>query len=106
MKYSFEIKLEAVKSYLSGCSEKQITETYGINRTDFFIWVERYRQYCEDGLKRHAYAKPSKQLRLQIVREHLIESVSLTKLSAKYLINGEGLQRMIWEDQRKRNQRR
>ena len=37
MKYSFEIKLEAVKSYLSGCSKKQITETYGINRTDFLF---------------------------------------------------------------------
>lgn len=93
MKYSFEIKLEAVKSYLSGCSEKQITETYGISRTDFFIWVERYRQYREDGLKRHAYAKPSKQLRLQIVREHLIESVSLTKLSAKYLIARSAISR-------------
>ena len=37
MKFCFEIKLEAVKSYLSGCSEKQVTKQYGINRTDLFI---------------------------------------------------------------------
>ena len=86
MKFSFEIKLEAVKSYLSGCSEIHVTNTYGVNRTDLFIWVERYRQHGVAGLKRQPYFKATKELRLQIVSEHLIESVSLTELSAKYLI--------------------
>ena len=86
MKFSFAIKLEAVKSYLSGHTEKQVTEQYGVNRTDLFIWVERYRQHGEYGLQRQPYFKATKELRLQIVSEHLIDFVSLTELSAKYLI--------------------
>ena len=86
MKFSFENKLKAVKSYLSGFSESQVTKLYGVNRTDLFIWVERYRQHGEYGLQRQPYFKATKELRLQIVSEHLIESVSLTELSAKYLI--------------------
>ena len=86
MKFCFEIKLAAVKSYLSGCTERQVTEQYGVNRTDLFIWVARYRRHGVDGLKRHPYTKCTKEMRVQIVSEHLIESVSLTKLSAKYLI--------------------
>ena len=93
MKHSFQIKLESVKCYLSGYSEKQVTEIYGINRTDLFVWVERYRLHGEDGLKRHAYTKANTQLRLQIVCEHLIESVSLTELSAKYLIARSAISR-------------
>ena len=86
MKFSYEIRLKAVKSYLSGCSESQVTKQYGVNRTDLFIWVERFRQHGEEGLQRQPYFKATKELRLQIVSEHLIESVSLTELSAKYLI--------------------
>lgn len=86
MKFCFEIKLEAVKRYLSGYTERQVTEHYGVNRTDLFVWVERYRLHGEEGLKRHSYTKPTKEMRLQIVSEHLIESVSLTELSAKHLI--------------------
>ena len=93
MKFSFEIKLEAVKSYLSGHTEKQVTEQYGVNRTDLFTWVERYRQHGEDGLRRHPYFKATKELRLQIVSEHLIESVSLTELSAKYLVARSAIMR-------------
>ena len=86
MKFSFEDKLKAVKSYLSGLSESQVTKLYGVNRTDLFIWVERYRQHGEYGLQRQPYFKATKELRLQIVSEHLIDFVSLTELSAKYLI--------------------
>ena len=93
MKFSFEIKLEAVKSYLSGYTESQVTEQYGVNRTDLFIWVEIYRQHGEDGLKRHSYVRATKELRFQIVSEHLIESVSLTELSAKYLIARSAISR-------------
>ena len=93
MRFSFEIKLEAVKSYLSGHTEKQVTEQYGVNRTDLFTWVERYRQHGEDGLRRHPYFKATKELRLQIVSEHLIESVSLTELSAKYLVARSAIMR-------------
>ena len=60
MKFCFEIKLEAVKRYLSG-------------------YTERYRLHGEDGLKRHSYTKRTKEMRLQIVSEHLIESVSETR---------------------------
>ena len=86
MKFSFEDKLKAVKSYLSGLSESQVTKLYGVNRTDLFFWVERYRQHGEYGLQRQPYFKATKELRLQIVSEHLIDFVSLTELSAKYLI--------------------
>ena len=86
MKFSFEDKLKEVKSYLSGLSESQVTKLYGVNRTDLFIWVERYRQHGEYGLQRQPYFKATKELRLQIVSEHLIDFVSLTELSAKYLI--------------------
>ena len=86
MKFSFEDKLKAVKSYLSGLSESQVTKLYGVNRTDLFIWVERYRQHGEYGLQCQPYFKATKELRLQIVSEHLIDFVSLTELSAKYLI--------------------
>ena len=81
MKFCFEIKLEAVKHYLSGYTERQVTEQYGVNRTDLFVWVERYRLHGEDGLKRHSYTKPTKEMRLQIVSEHLIESVSETLMT-------------------------
>ena len=93
MKFSFEIKLEAVKNYLSGYTENQITKLYGVNRTDLFIWVERYRQHGEYGLKRHSYTKATKELRVHVVNEHLIESVSLTELSAKYLIARSAISR-------------
>ena len=79
---------------LSGHTEKQVTEQYGVNRTDLFTWVERYRQHGEDGLRRHPYFKATKELRLQIVSEHLIESVSLTELSAKYLVARSAI--MCW----------
>ena len=60
MKFSFEIKLETVKSYLSGCSESHVTNTYGVNwpeNRDMSTWlylrpvVDRQRTIWEASLK-------------------------------------------------------
>ena len=66
------------------------------------------RQHGEDGLRRHPHFKATKELRLQIVSEHLIEFVSLTELSAKYLLARSAIMRWckVAREQGKRNQKR
>lgn len=53
-KHNFELKLKIVKDYLEGCgSAQQLGKEYGI--TDYYQitkWINQYRQFGEDGLKK------------------------------------------------------
>lgn len=54
-KYSFDLKLEVVKDYLSGETGgyRTIAKKYGvINDSQVKDWVKNYEKYGDEGLKR------------------------------------------------------
>src|SRR5438552_4514879 len=51
-RYSFELKLKAVKLYLEeGFTNPQITEELKLGPSTLSIWIREYRAYGEAGLK-------------------------------------------------------
>ena len=93
MKYTYEDRINIVKLYLSGISDREITKKYGINRNSLFIWAESYRTHGLNGLKRRPYIKADYFFKVKIVQEHQIEGVSLTKICAKYGIGHTAVSR-------------
>ena len=53
MNYSFDIKLKAVKMYLvEGIGSPTIAKELGLNSNKrVLLWVKRYNEFGEDGLK-------------------------------------------------------
>lgn len=107
-------------SYLSGCSESQVTRTYGVNRTDLFIWAERYRLYGnryreqenalreeqeKSRLKRQLTNNINHELKtpvasIQVCLERLLSGISLTEEKKQELIercytNNERLRNLL-----------
>jgi transposase len=86
MKYHYEERLKIVKAYFSGLTYREITNKYGVNQFDLLIWVARYQKYGSHGLMRQPYTRSNYAFREEIVKEHLEEFISLTEISAKYLV--------------------
>ena len=84
MKYYYEDRLRVVKMYESGMTYTEIIKQLKVPKPDFIVWVHRYQEYGEEGLINLPYAKLSFKEKCTIVREHLVESVSLTDLRVKY----------------------
>ena len=84
MKYYYEDRLRVVKMYESGMTYPEIIKHLKVPKPDFIVWVHRYQEYGEEGLINLPYAKLSFEEKCKIVREHLVESVSLTDLRVKY----------------------
>lgn len=83
MKYSYEEKLKMVKLYRFGISCTVIKQKYGVAKTDLFVWNNLYEKREKQGLKKRSNFKFSNGTKVQIVREHLEENLSLTDLCVK-----------------------
>ena len=129
MKYFYEDRLRVVKMYESGKTYTEIIKQLKVPKPELIVWVHRYQKYGEDGLINLPYSKFSFEEKCKIVREHLVESVSLTDLRVKYgmekqplivgadllnhkdiwhlmIFKSEGDLQKIWEGLRKRSQRK
>lgn len=84
MKYFYEDRLRVVKMYESGKTYTEIIKQLKVPKPELIVWVHRYQKYGEDGLINLPYSKFSFEEKCKIVREHLVESVSLTDLRVKY----------------------
>lgn len=93
MKYHYEERLKIVKAYLSGLSCEDITNKYGVNKGDLFIWIARYQKHGDSGLMRQPYTRIDYAFRKKIVKEHLDEFISLTEISAKYYVASSAVKR-------------
>ena len=85
MKYSFDEKLDVVKSIISGKSQLSVCRERHIDQHTVYIWLCRYRRHGESGLlksKRVNHYSPSEKER--IILEHVQEGVSLSQLSLRY----------------------
>jgi transposase len=60
-KYSIDIQLDAVQSYLEGIeSFKDIAKRYGVGLTTLKKWVARYRLHGPEGLEKDIYKLPNR----------------------------------------------
>ena len=52
-KYSFEFKKQLVSEYLSGrIGGDSLARKYGINRSQLWLWINAYKKFGDEGLKR------------------------------------------------------
>ena len=52
-KYSYEFKRKLVDEYLKGkTSYRQLEEKYGVNNPQIIKWVNNFKKFGDEGLKR------------------------------------------------------
>lgn len=51
-KLSYELKLKVVTAYLEGESSVDLQRKFGISKFSVFNWVQRYKKYGSDGLRK------------------------------------------------------
>lgn len=89
-RYSFKEKKAVVLSFLNKESVESICHQYHVGSHSVYLWTARYEEFIDKGLsdewsKRRS--KVSKELKLEIVAEYEKNSLSLTRISAKYGIS-------------------
>ena len=84
--YSLEEKLCAIGFVFQGESARSVSRRFHLGHHILYEWLESYKLQGVDGLKSHGHKKKrlSYEEKCKIVREHLVESVSLTDLRVKY----------------------
>jgi len=93
-KYSFELKLKAVKEYLSGeRSYRCISEENGIkNVSSIKNWVNAYKGFGEEGLKRSRKSKSyTVQIKQDAVELYISTEMSIYEVANRYGINNPSL---------------
>ena len=89
-KVSAELKLEAVKAYLSGhISIKNICKRYGVVESSVERWVRNYKSMGETAFFKPHNKHYPKELKLLAVKEYLAGKGSLDALAKKYKIFSE-----------------
>ena len=84
MYWSFEEKLHAVKSILSGESKKMVAKRLSTDEHRLSVLCDRYLKYGEAGLHRKPHHQHSAIEKEKIVRLHVEKGVSLRELNARY----------------------
>lgn len=85
--HSIEEKLLVVKRYLSGDTATSLEREFGIDHHDVVLYVNRYKRYGEEGLKRQVSKVTSRQEKIRACREYLNHSLSLHELADKYAVD-------------------
>ena len=82
-RYSFKEKKAVVLSFLNKESVESICHQYHVGSHSVYLWTARYEEFGDKGLS----DEWSKELKLEIVAEYEKNSLSLTRISAKYGIS-------------------
>lgn len=93
-KYSFELKKEIVKAYLSGeGGYKHLANKYGVSsHKDVIKWFKAYKEFGEEGLMRSRQNKNySFEYKLHVVELYLTTEVSYQELALSVGINNPPL---------------
>ncbi|SEG09856.1 helix-turn-helix domain-containing protein [Lachnospira multipara] len=82
-KYSFEFKKQVVSEYLSGrIGGNSLAQKYGINRSQLWRWINAYKEFGDEGLKRsRKKEKYSFEKKLFIVELYLSSEISYQELA-------------------------
>ncbi len=82
-KYSFEFKKQLVSEYLSGrIGGDSLARKYGINRSQLWFWINTYKKFGDEGLKRsQKKEKYSFEKKLFVVELYLSSEISYQDLA-------------------------
>lgn len=81
-KYSYEFKLKVVQEYMSGHeSSLSLERKYGVHHTDIQKWINNYKHFGEDSLRR----RRQNQIYTTEFKLHVIESYLSSELSYRQL---------------------
>ena len=92
-KYSFEFKKQLVSEYLSGrIGGDSLARKYGINRSQLWLWINAYKKFGDEGLKRsRKKEKYSFEKKLFVVELYLSSEISYQELALQEGINNPGM---------------
>ena len=92
-KYSFEFKKQLVSEYLSGrIGGNSLARKYGINRSQLWSWINAYKEFGDDGLKRsRKKEKYSFEKKLFVVELYLSSEISYQELALQEGINNPSM---------------
>ncbi len=86
-KYSFELKLEAVLSYLQGKeSTRDVAKRFNISKTPLLTWIAHYRENGEEGLI-SSYTNYDIQFKMDVLNYISAFGASLSQAAAVYSIS-------------------
>lgn len=85
--HSIEEKLIVVKRYLAGESATSLEHEFGIDHHDVKLYVNRYKRFGENGLKRQKAKVTPRHVKIKACREYLEHSLSLHELADKYAVD-------------------
>ncbi len=93
-KYSYEFKKKIVTEYLNGNSGYQyLAKKYNVpNKKQVRVWVNAYKEFGDEGLKRSREKKKySFEFKLHVVELYLTTEVSYLELALSVGMNNPGL---------------
>ena len=92
-KYSFEFKKQVVSEYLSGrIGGNSLAQKYGINRSQLWRWINAYKEFGDEGLKRsRKKEKYSFEKKLFVVELYLSSEISYQELALQEGINNPSM---------------
>ena len=87
IKFSFEIKLQAVRESMNGAGSAELARKYGCSYKQINRWVNRYKASGEEALyDNHKNRSYSTEFKLTVVKEYLRGGIGLAPLAIKYKI--------------------
>ena len=92
-KYSFEFKKQLVSEYLSGrIGGDSLARKYSISRSQLWCWINAYKEFGDEGLKRsRKKEKYSFEKKLFVVELYLSSEISYQELALQEGINNPGM---------------
>ncbi|NBD00039.1 helix-turn-helix domain-containing protein, partial [Atlantibacter hermannii] len=92
MKYSYSVRLAAVRHYLSTRdSMKETARLFGVGETPLSRWIRAFRQQGEPGLEHRPARAYTAEFRLRVVRYVIRHGYSSADASAHFAIPNETL---------------
>jgi len=82
-KYSFGFKLKVVQEYLNGHESSRFLEKrYGVHHSDIQKWVNNYKRFGEDSLRRSRQQKVyTAEFKLHVIKSYLSSELSYRQLA-------------------------
>ena len=82
-KYSFEFKLKVVQEYLNNQeSSRSLERKYGVHHVDIQKWINNYKRFGEDSLRRSRQKQTyTTEFKLQVIELYLSSELSYRQLA-------------------------
>lgn len=87
-KYSYEERIEVIKSYKKGMWNRTLSSKFGIPQSTIKLWCKNYEIFWEEILRGQTkQTKWSKETKTKAVKEYLQGQMSIGKICQKYKIS-------------------